>query len=101
MNSDEDSFMDFDELFRKKSINSSSRRKLDFKTQFLRAERRFKLKLRRLVRSQFFYWFVIVLVFLNTLCVAVEHHNQPYWLTEFLSKYFLISHISNFDCILT
>ena len=32
------------------------------------------------------FWFVIVLVFLNTCTVAVEHYNQPLWLTEFLCK---------------
>ena len=32
------------------------------------------------------FWFVIVLVFLNTCTVAVEHYNQPDWLTEFLCK---------------
>ncbi|KAL7667856.1 hypothetical protein ACOME3_008585 [Neoechinorhynchus agilis] len=38
----------------------------------------------RAVKSQTFYWSVIVLVFLNTACVAVEHHNQPKWLSQFL-----------------
>ena len=33
-----------------------------------------------------FYWSVIVLVFFNTMCVAVEHYNQPEWLSEFLRK---------------
>ena len=32
------------------------------------------------------FWFVIVLVFLNTCTVAVEHYHQPDWLTEFLCK---------------
>ena len=32
------------------------------------------------------FWFVIVLVFLNTCTVAVEHYNQPDWLTEFLCE---------------
>ena len=32
------------------------------------------------------FWFVIVLVFLNTCTVAVEHYNQPEWLTEWLCK---------------
>ena len=35
-----------------------------------------------------FYWSVIVLVFFNTMCVAVEHYNQPEWLSEFLRKPF-------------
>ncbi len=52
-----------------------------------RQERRFRFFIRRLVKKQGFYWGVIVLVFLNTLCVAVEHNNQPDWLTDFLCKF--------------
>ena len=33
------------------------------------------------------FWFVIVLVFLNTCTVAIEHYNQPEWLTECLCEY--------------
>ena len=33
------------------------------------------------------FWFVIVLVFLNTCTVAVEHYHQPDWLTEFLCEW--------------
>lgn len=40
--------------------------------------------IRHVVKTQTFYWIVIVLVFLNTACVAVEHHKQPQWLTDFL-----------------
>ncbi len=42
--------------------------------------------IRSTVKQQWFYWFVIVLVFFNTLCVAVEHYHQPPWLSEFLCK---------------
>ncbi len=45
-----------------------------------------RFAVRRLVKSQAFYWFVIVLVFVNTMCVAVEHYNQPQWLSDFLCK---------------
>lgn len=45
-----------------------------------------RFKIRHTVKQQWFYWFVIVLVFFNTVCVAVEHYNQPPWLTEFLCK---------------
>uniref|UniRef100_A0A8C4QA34 Voltage-dependent L-type calcium channel subunit alpha n=1 Tax=Eptatretus burgeri TaxID=7764 RepID=A0A8C4QA34_EPTBU len=38
-------------------------------------------KVRLYVKSPAFYWVVIVLVFLNTLTIASEHHNQPAWLT--------------------
>ena len=46
--------------------------------------KRFKYFLRRLVKTQGFYWTVIVLVFMNAVCCSVEHHNQPEWLTDFL-----------------
>lgn len=54
--------------------------------QFWRAEKRFRFWIRNSVKSQQFYWFVIVLVFFNTVCVAVEHYDQPQWLTDFLCK---------------
>ncbi|XP_045474273.1 voltage-dependent calcium channel type A subunit alpha-1 isoform X10 [Harmonia axyridis] len=52
--------------------------------RFWRAEKRFRFGIRRLVKSQGFYWFVIVLVFFNTICVAIEYHGQPQFLTDFL-----------------
>ncbi|XP_037914495.1 voltage-dependent calcium channel type A subunit alpha-1 isoform X2 [Hermetia illucens] len=51
---------------------------------FWHAEKRFRFWIRHTVKQQWFYWFVIVLVFLNTVCVAVEHYGQPEWLTQFL-----------------
>ncbi len=41
-------------------------------------------KIRILVKTQAFYWAVIVLVFLNTACVAIEHDGQKPFLTDFL-----------------
>ncbi|GIY07370.1 hypothetical protein CDAR_434812 [Caerostris darwini] len=52
--------------------------------KFWRAERRLRYAIRNASKSQAFYWFVIVLVFLNTVCVAVEHYDQPKWLDHFL-----------------
>lgn len=40
-------------------------------------------KIHATVKSQFFYWLVIVLVFLNTLILASEYHGQPAWLDDF------------------
>ncbi|KAI5632670.1 ion transport protein domain-containing protein [Phthorimaea operculella] len=51
---------------------------------FWRAEKRFRFWIRHTVKTQWFYWFVIVLVLFNTICVAVEHYRQPPWLTSFL-----------------
>lgn len=47
-------------------------------------EKKVRAGIRRAIKSQPFYWCVIVLVFLNTSCVAVEHYGQPLWLTDFL-----------------
>lgn len=51
---------------------------------FWRVEKRIRFTIKKAVKSQAFYWIVIVLVFLNTFCVAVEHYPQPSWLSEFL-----------------
>lgn len=34
------------------------------------------------VKTNSFYWLVMVLVLLNTLTIATEHHHQPEWLTS-------------------
>uniref|UniRef100_A0A8C5BJC2 Voltage-dependent L-type calcium channel subunit alpha-1C n=1 Tax=Gadus morhua TaxID=8049 RepID=A0A8C5BJC2_GADMO len=56
------------------------------KSKFSRYSRRWnrlcRRKCRAGVKSQFFYWLVIFLVFLNTLTIASEHHQQPDWLTD-------------------
>ncbi|EPQ20350.1 Voltage-dependent L-type calcium channel subunit alpha-1S [Myotis brandtii] len=54
--------------------------------QFLRHWRQwnriFRWKCHDLVKSRAFYWLVILIVALNTLSIASEHHNQPLWLTH-------------------
>lgn len=42
---------------------------------------------RKAVKSQVFYWLIIVLVFLNTGVLATEHYNQPHWLDDFQGTY--------------
>jgi len=49
-----------------------------------RAEKRFRFWIRHMVKAQWFYWFVIVLVFFNTVFVAIEHHKQPEYITNFV-----------------
>ncbi|XP_030582425.1 voltage-dependent R-type calcium channel subunit alpha-1E isoform X1 [Archocentrus centrarchus] len=51
---------------------------------FRRKERLLRISIRRVVKTQTFYWTVLSLVALNTLCVAIVHHNQPLWLSNFL-----------------
>ncbi|XP_070165290.1 voltage-dependent calcium channel type A subunit alpha-1 isoform X13 [Polyergus mexicanus] len=75
---------DQDDGFSRTSYFKSKVKKQGTCLQFWRAEKRFRFWVRNSVKSQQFYWFVIVLVFFNTICVAVEHHKQPKWLTDFL-----------------
>ncbi|XP_063791946.1 voltage-dependent N-type calcium channel subunit alpha-1B isoform X6 [Pseudophryne corroboree] len=49
-----------------------------------RKEKMFRFFIRRMVKAQSFYWFVLCVVALNTLCVAIVHYNQPAWLTRAL-----------------
>lgn len=45
---------------------------------------RTRRELRKAVKTQAFYWIVIVVVFLNSLTLALEHYGQPPFLTNFL-----------------
>ena len=54
---------------------------------------RARITIRRMCKQQWWFWLVIILVFLNTCTVAVEHYNQPKWLTEFLCEYSFVLHI--------
>lgn len=53
---------------------------------FWRAEKRLRFWIRHTVKTQWFYWFVIILVFFNTVTVAAEHYGQPEFLTNFLCE---------------
>ncbi|CAG7828197.1 unnamed protein product, partial [Allacma fusca] len=48
-----------------------------------RLNRRMRRCCRKAVKSQAFYWLIIVLVFLNTCILATEYHSQPDWLDHF------------------
>ncbi|KAI4787739.1 hypothetical protein KUCAC02_036279, partial [Chaenocephalus aceratus] len=63
------------------SIRSAKRGPTAF---FRRKERLLRISIRRVVKTQTFYWTVLGLVALNTICVAIVHHNQPLWLSTFL-----------------
>jgi voltage-dependent calcium channel L type alpha-1D len=57
----------------------SSKKKKDLD----RINRRMRRGCRRAVKSQAFYWLIIVLVFLNTGVLATEHYGQSAWLDQF------------------
>ncbi|KAL9888468.1 muscle calcium channel subunit alpha-1 isoform X1 [Glossina fuscipes] len=67
------------------------------KKSFDRVNRRVRRACRKTVKSQAFYWLIIILVFLNTGVLATEHHGQPVWLDEF-QEYTNIFFIALFTC---
>ncbi|CAH2272891.1 voltage-dependent P Q-type calcium channel subunit alpha-1A [Pelobates cultripes] len=67
--------------FARASIKSA---KLENASYLYKKERRLRFYIRRMVKTQAFYWVVLSLVALNTLCVAIVHYSQPDWLTQFL-----------------
>jgi voltage-dependent calcium channel L type alpha-1D len=58
------------------------------KKKFDRVNRRVRRACRKAVKSQAFYWLIIVLVFLNTGVLATEHYRQPPWLNDFQGELF-------------
>lgn len=48
-----------------------------------RVNRRLRRSSRKAVKSQAFYWLIIVLVFLNTVVLATEQYEQKEWLDVF------------------
>ncbi|XP_051499718.1 LOW QUALITY PROTEIN: voltage-dependent L-type calcium channel subunit alpha-1F-like, partial [Apus apus] len=55
--------------------------KTKFGRRLRRLNRLWRRRCRGAVKSVSFYWTVLLLVFLNTLTIASEHHGQPPWLT--------------------
>lgn len=70
--------------FTRTSVKSS---KIESLSYFRRKEKRFRFFIRRMVKAQSFYWTVLCIVGLNTLCVAIVHYDQPEWLTYALCKW--------------
>ncbi|XP_057208019.1 calcium channel, voltage-dependent, N type, alpha 1B subunit, a isoform X1 [Triplophysa rosa] len=64
--------------FTRASVKSS---KNENSSYLRRKEKRFRFFIRRMVKAQSFYWSVLCIVGLNTLCVAIVHYDQPDWLT--------------------
>uniref|UniRef100_A0A8C4T5T1 Voltage-dependent P/Q-type calcium channel subunit alpha-1A n=1 Tax=Erpetoichthys calabaricus TaxID=27687 RepID=A0A8C4T5T1_ERPCA len=67
--------------FARASIKSA---KLEGASSFYKKERRLRFFIRHVVKTQAFYWTVLSLVALNTLCVAIVHYNQSERLSDFL-----------------
>lgn len=68
-----------DEMMEVQHETWSARKRKDFD----RVNRRLRRSCRKAVKSQAFYWLIILLVFLNTGVLATEHYQQPEWLDAF------------------
>jgi len=51
--------------------------------QFEKWNRKNRRTVKYICKSQFMFWLIITLVFMNTCVLATEHHHQPEWLDEF------------------
>ncbi|XP_049637927.1 voltage-dependent N-type calcium channel subunit alpha-1B [Suncus etruscus] len=80
----EDRFADLSAVgspFTRASLKSG---KTESSSYFRRKEKMFRFFIRRMVKAQSFYWVVLCVVALNTLCVAMVHYHQPQRLTTAL-----------------
>lgn len=64
------------------NITDSMEQQETWKEKFHRKNRRFRIRIRKIVNHAAFYWLVIACVFLNTISVAGQHYRQPKWLTD-------------------
>ena len=48
--------------------------------------RRARIRIRKMCKTQLWFWTVLTMVAMNTVSVMVEHYNQPQWLTDTLCK---------------
>ncbi|XP_077126455.1 voltage-dependent L-type calcium channel subunit alpha-1S [Ranitomeya variabilis] len=55
---------------------------ISFFRQWRQWHRLLRRKSRALVKSRFFYWLVIIVILVNTITIATEHHDQPDSLTR-------------------
>jgi len=51
--------------------------------RFEKWNRSMRKKCRNICKSQWMFWLIVTLVFLNTCVLATEHHHQPPWLDDF------------------
>jgi len=64
---------------------------------FEKWNRSMKRKARKICKSQWMFWLIVILVFLNTIVLATEHHNQPPWLDDF-QEYTNLFFVCLFTC---
>jgi len=64
---------------------------------FEKWNRGMRKKARQICKSQWMFWLIVTLVFLNTCVLATEHHDQPPWLDDF-QEYTNLFFVCLFTC---
>jgi len=64
---------------------------------FEKSNRTMRRKARKVCKSQWMFWLIVILVFLNTCVLATEHHSQPLWLDDF-QEYTNLFFVCLFTC---
>ena len=62
-----------------------------------RWNRKMRREARKICKSQWMFWLIVILVFLNTCVLATEHHDQPIWLDDF-QEYTNLFFVCLFTC---
>jgi len=65
--------------------------------RFEKWNRSMRRKCRNICKSQWMFWLIVTLVFLNTCVLATEHHHQPAWLDDF-QEYTNLFFVCLFTC---
>merc|ERR1719481_1664565 len=65
--------------------------------RFEKWNRSMRKKCRNICKSQWMFWLIVTLVFLNTCVLATEHHHQPEWLDNF-QEYTNLFFVCLFTC---
>merc|ERR1719397_21464 len=64
---------------------------------FEKWNRKMRREARKICKSQWMFWLIVILVFLNTCVLATEHHDQPIWLDDF-QEYTNLFFVCLFTC---
>merc|ERR1719277_14379 len=64
---------------------------------FEKWNRKMRREARKICKSQWMFWLIVILVFLNTCVLATEHHDQPLWLDDF-QEYTNLFFVCLFTC---
>ena len=51
--------------------------------------KKLRVKLRQMIKHEYFFWLVISMVAINTIIMATKHYEQPAWLTDVQGKFFI------------